>query len=116
MSNSVLLNKGPLDDYYNGEEANLPSHIVATMMLCIISAFEKSQLDILEDCQLALAFDLGLATKIAEEKELSVVDIFSDVLHFYNDKLEINLSVELSSQRLAYHYQLSQSSTAKKYH
>ncbi|SDJ53676.1 hypothetical protein SAMN04488540_109103 [Ferrimonas sediminum] len=89
MHNQHRLTQGAQDSQTPVME--VPSKQVASMWLCLLAVLTKEQVQALGDCNLALAFDLGVAVRMAEEEQQSLTLVITEVLAFYNDKLGLAL-------------------------
>ncbi|MBY5920687.1 hypothetical protein [Ferrimonas balearica] len=77
-------------------EENLPSHLVATMWLCMLTSLDTDSLEALGDCNMAVAFDLGIAVQVSDEENVPLAELMAEVFEFYNEKMELTLpSAEL---------------------
>ncbi|SHG97957.1 hypothetical protein [Ferrimonas marina] len=96
---------GPWDNRSNEMEEQLPSALVATMWLCLLQAVEQRYLDELGDCNMAVAFDLGIAVQVAEEESIPLADLMVEVFEFYNEKLELSLPSTPLAVQVARNYE-----------
>lgn len=98
------LAKGPLDTQ-GGDE--LPSHLVATMWLCMLSSLDQDSLDTIGDCNMAVAFDLGIAVQVAEEQQIPLDEIMAEVFEYYNERMDMDLASRKLATLVAERYQRS---------
>ncbi len=98
------LEQGPLDTQ-GGDE--LPSHLVATMWLCMLSSLDQDSLDTIGDCNMAVAFDLGIAVQVAEEQQIPLNEIMAEVFEYYNERMDFGLASHRLATAVADRYQAS---------
>ncbi len=100
---------GPFDGQSTEENSeNLPSHLVATMWLCMLTSLDKDSLASLGDCNMAVAFDLGVAVQVAEEEHVPLAELMAEVFEFYNEKMELSLPSAQLGVAMAGSYQRAQ--------
>ncbi|WP_298442242.1 hypothetical protein [uncultured Ferrimonas sp.] len=103
------LQTGPMPADSSGDQ--LPSGLVATMWMCLLASVDKQHLEEIGDCNMAVAFDLGIAVQVAEEEVIPLPDLMVEVFEFYNEKLELTLPSKVMAKQVAesyYHAQVAQ--------
>ncbi len=96
--------------YQRTEEVDekLPSALVATMWLCMLKGLDPEHLEALQDCNMAVAFDLGIAAQVAKDDDVPLSAMLAEVFEFYNERLCLSLPSLTLGERIALHYRLSQ--------
>ncbi|ADN75829.1 hypothetical protein Fbal_1625 [Ferrimonas balearica DSM 9799] len=101
---------GPFDGQTSDEsQENLPSHLVATMWLCMLTSLDTDSLESLGDCNMAVAFDLGIAVQVSDEEDVPLAELMAEVFEFYNEKMELTLPSAKLGVAMATSYQKAQS-------
>ncbi|GAA4885879.1 hypothetical protein [Ferrimonas pelagia] len=108
IDSEVLI--GPWYQRTEAVDEQLPSSLVATMWLCMLASVDKSHLEMIGDCNMAVAFDLGIAVQVAEEELIPLPEMMAEVFQFYNDKLELGLPSLILANQVAASYRASQQS------
>ncbi|MBY5991295.1 hypothetical protein [Ferrimonas balearica] len=99
---------GPLESHADDGQENLPSHLVATMWLCMLTSLDTDSLEALGDCNMAVAFDLGIAVQVADEEKLPLAELMAEVFEFYNEKMDLSLPSAKLAVAMAGSYQRAQ--------
>ncbi|BDY05490.1 MULTISPECIES: hypothetical protein [unclassified Ferrimonas] len=94
------LDAGPLEGRAQVDQ-EVTSGAVADMWLCLLTNLEQHEVNALGECNMALAFDLELAVRVAERECQPVASVMGEVLAFYNDKLALSLDCDELAPRLA---------------
>ncbi|WP_156904867.1 hypothetical protein [Ferrimonas senticii] len=89
-------------------DEQLPSGLVATMLLCVLTSVDREHLDELGDSNVALAFDLGIAVQVAEEEQAPLPDLLAEVFSFYNRQLQMSMPTKRLGMKVAERYYKSQ--------
>ncbi|GAA5188467.1 hypothetical protein [Ferrimonas gelatinilytica] len=95
--------------YQRTEEVDeqLPSAMVATMWLCMLKGLEPEHLEALQECNMAVAFDLGIAAQVASDDQVPLAAMLAEVFEFYNERLCLSLPSMTLGERVALHYQMA---------
>ncbi|MBY6185216.1 hypothetical protein KUV89_00990 [Marinobacter hydrocarbonoclasticus] len=100
---------GPFDGSKEEPEENLPSHLVATMWLCMLTSLDTDSLEALGDCNMAVAFDLGIAVQVSDEEDVPLPELMAEVFEFYNEKMDLTLPSMKLGTAMAGSYRKAQS-------
>ncbi|TKB48465.1 hypothetical protein FCL40_12200 [Ferrimonas sediminicola] len=83
------LEAGPLEGRAQVDQ-EVSSGAVAEMWLCLLTNLKKHEVNALGDCNMALAFDLELAVRVAQRESQPVAAVMGEVLAYYNDRLSLS--------------------------